>query len=91
MKDLHATPHGEAVGHLAMAAEATALRNRGQDIVDLSVGEPDFDTPEHVKAAGATRWRVPHQVHADRGHGRAEGCHLDQAPARQRPRTGARR
>src|SRR5438552_3311309 len=35
----------------AMAAEATALRNRGQDIVDLSVGEPDFDTPEHVKAA----------------------------------------
>ncbi len=32
----------------AMAAEATALRNRGQDIVDLSVGEPDFDT----------RWRA---------------------------------
>ncbi|HUE30487.1 MAG TPA: aspartate transaminase, partial [Verrucomicrobiae bacterium] len=35
----------------AMAAEATALRKQGRDVVDLSVGEPDFDTPEHVKAA----------------------------------------
>src|SRR5207247_154192 len=35
----------------AMAAEATALRNLGRDVIDLSVGEPDFDTPEHVKAA----------------------------------------
>jgi aspartate aminotransferase len=35
----------------AMAAEATALRQQGRDVVDLSVGEPDFDTPEHVKAA----------------------------------------
>ena len=35
----------------AMAAEAAALRAQGRDIVDLSVGEPDFDTPEHVKKA----------------------------------------
>ena len=35
----------------AMAAEATALRQQGRDVIDLSVGEPDFDTPEHVKAA----------------------------------------
>ena len=35
----------------AMAAEATALRQQGRDIVDLSVGEPDFDTPENVLAA----------------------------------------
>jgi aspartate aminotransferase len=35
----------------AMAAEATALRQQGRDVVDLSVGEPDFDTAEHVKAA----------------------------------------
>jgi aspartate aminotransferase len=35
----------------AMAAEAAALRQQGRDIVDLSVGEPDFDTPEHIKAA----------------------------------------
>jgi aspartate aminotransferase len=35
----------------AMAAEATALRQQGRDIVDLSVGEPDFETPAHVMAA----------------------------------------
>src|SRR5262245_10952583 len=35
----------------AMAAEAAALRREGRDIIDLSVGEPDFDTPEHIKAA----------------------------------------
>jgi aspartate aminotransferase len=47
----------------AMAAEATALRKQGRDVVDLSVGEPDFDTPEHIKAAarealarGATKY-----------------------------------
>jgi aspartate aminotransferase len=36
---------------LGMAAEAAALVAQGHDIVDLSAGEPDFDTPEHVKAA----------------------------------------
>ena len=35
----------------AMAAEAAALRKQGRDFVDLSVGEPDFDTPEYIKAA----------------------------------------
>jgi aspartate aminotransferase len=34
-----------------MAAEAAALRAEGRDVVDLSAGEPDFETPEHVKAA----------------------------------------
>jgi aspartate aminotransferase len=32
----------------AMAAEATALRQQGRDVVDLSVGEPDFPTPAHI-------------------------------------------
>ena len=36
---------------LGMAAEAAALRAQGKDIADLSAGEPDFDSPEHVKAA----------------------------------------
>src|SRR5262249_51461223 len=35
----------------AMAAEATALRQQGRDVIDLSVGEPDFETAEPVKAA----------------------------------------
>ena len=37
---------------LAVAAEADRLRRAGCDVVDFSAGEPDFPTPEHVKAAG---------------------------------------
>lgn len=37
---------------LAVAAEADRLRRAGYDVVDFSAGEPDFPTPEHVKAAG---------------------------------------
>ena len=37
---------------LAMTARATELRAQGRDIINLSAGEPDFDTPEHIKQAG---------------------------------------
>ena len=37
---------------LAVAAEADRLRRAGVDVIDLGAGEPDFDTPAHVKAAG---------------------------------------
>ena len=36
---------------LAIAARATALKMQGLDIIDLSLGEPDFDTPESIKQA----------------------------------------
>ncbi|MGD8743670.1 MAG: pyridoxal phosphate-dependent aminotransferase [Granulosicoccaceae bacterium] len=36
---------------LAVTARARALREAGQDIIGLGAGEPDFDTPEHIKAA----------------------------------------
>jgi len=35
----------------AMAARARALRAAGRDVISLSLGEPDFPTPEHVVAA----------------------------------------
>jgi len=35
----------------AMTDRAIALRAAGHDIISLSVGEPDFPTPDHVKAA----------------------------------------
>ncbi|ANK85624.1 MULTISPECIES: aspartate transaminase [unclassified Rhizobium] len=35
----------------AAAARARELKAAGKDIVDMTVGEPDFDTPENVKAA----------------------------------------
>ncbi|MFB6110186.1 MAG: pyridoxal phosphate-dependent aminotransferase [Halodesulfurarchaeum sp.] len=37
---------------LAVSSLAAELEDQGADVVDLSVGEPDFDTPEHIKAAG---------------------------------------
>ena len=36
---------------MRVAAEAEKLRRAGKDVVDFSVGEPDFPTPEHIKAA----------------------------------------
>jgi aspartate aminotransferase len=38
---------------LAIAARARAMRAQGIDVVSFSAGEPDFDTPERVKAAAA--------------------------------------
>ncbi|MGC9456407.1 MAG: pyridoxal phosphate-dependent aminotransferase [Halothiobacillaceae bacterium] len=37
---------------LAVTAKAAQLRSEGRDIVSLGAGEPDFDTPEHIRAAG---------------------------------------
>lgn len=36
---------------LKMAKLGRELRARGVDVIDLSLGEPDFDTPSHVKEA----------------------------------------
>lgn len=36
---------------LAMAAKATELKAQGIDIISLSLGEPDFDPPQHVLEA----------------------------------------
>lgn len=36
---------------LAVTARAAALKAQGKDIIGLGAGEPDFDTPEHIKAA----------------------------------------
>ena len=36
---------------LAVTARAAQLRAEGRDIIGLGAGEPDFDTPEHIKQA----------------------------------------
>src|SRR5690242_11314021 len=38
-------------GAFAVLARARALEATGRDIVHLEIGQPDFDTPAHVKAA----------------------------------------
>ena len=47
----------------AAKSRATTLREAGRDVLDLTTGEPDFDTPAHIKqaayaaiAAGATKY-----------------------------------
>ncbi len=37
---------------LAITAKAAELRSQGKDVISFSVGEPDFQTPEHIKKAG---------------------------------------
>ena len=50
---------------LAMSAKAKELKAKGEKVVDLSVGEPDFNTPKHIceaavaaMNAGYTRYTV---------------------------------
>jgi aspartate aminotransferase len=50
---------------LAMSAKAKELKAKGETVVDLSVGEPDFNTPKHIceaavaaMNAGYTRYTV---------------------------------
>ncbi len=38
---------------LAMSQKSTELRAQGVDVINLSVGEPDFHTPKHIKDAAA--------------------------------------
>ncbi|MCJ2011599.1 pyridoxal phosphate-dependent aminotransferase [Methylobacterium sp. J-076] len=37
---------------IAMTQKARELKASGVDVISLSVGEPDFDTPAHIKQAG---------------------------------------
>jgi len=37
---------------LAMSARARQMREQGIDVISMSVGEPDMDTPEHIRRAG---------------------------------------
>ena len=38
---------------LAMSQKSSEMKAQGIDVINMSVGEPDFNTPEHIKAAAA--------------------------------------
>ena len=51
---------------IAISTKAGELKAAGQDVISLSAGEPDFDTPDHIKAAaiaainaGKTKYTAP--------------------------------
>lgn len=39
---------------ILMAQKARNLKEQGHDVISLSLGEPDFDTPQHIKDAAVT-------------------------------------
>ena len=45
---------------------ARELKAAGRDVIALSAGEPDFDTPDHIKEAAiaARAWSPPGSIHA---------------------------
>lgn len=43
---------------LAVQARAAELKAQGKDIISLGAGEPDFDTPEHIKEAAIRALRA---------------------------------
>ena len=56
---------------MAVSALAAELRAQGRDVIGLGAGEPDFDTPEHIKAAA---------IEAIRG-GQTKYTNVDGTPA----------
>ena len=42
---------------LAITAKANAMKAQGIDVIGFAAGEPDFDTPEHIKAAAVEALR----------------------------------
>lgn len=40
---------------IAITQKARDMRAAGRDVISLSIGEPDFDTPDHIKTASASK------------------------------------
>lgn len=36
---------------LAMSQKSSEMKAQGIDVINMSVGEPDFNTPDHIKEA----------------------------------------
>jgi aspartate aminotransferase len=50
---------------LAVSARAAALQRAGRDVIGLGAGEPDFDTPEHIKSAAIAAIRAGHTKYTE--------------------------
>ncbi len=42
---------------IAMSAKARELKSQGIDVISLSIGEPDFNTPDFIKEAAKKSYR----------------------------------
>ncbi|SIT83800.1 pyridoxal phosphate-dependent aminotransferase [Pontibaca methylaminivorans] len=50
---------------IAISARAREMKAAGRDVIALSAGEPDFDTPDHVKAAAKAAIDAGHTKYTD--------------------------
>ena len=61
---------------LAITNKAKELKAAGKDIIGLGAGEPDFDTPEHIKKAAIDAINDGfYQIHRCRWYARAQKSH----------------
>src|SRR3954447_10017289 len=54
----HRASHSDEGAIIRMSQKARDLRARGEHVVMLTIGEPDFDTPEHIQAAASEAMRA---------------------------------
>jgi len=54
---------------LAVSAKAAAMKAEGIDVVSFGAGEPDFDTPEHIKQAAKDALDAGQTKYAKPAHG----------------------
>ena len=76
---------------IAVTDKARALKQAGRDVIGLGAGEPDFDTPDNIKAGGdqGDQERARLEVHRRRRHPGAEGRGVAQVQAREQSRLQA--
>jgi aspartate aminotransferase len=43
---------------LMVTVQVAALRRQGIEVIDFGAGEPDFDTPDHIKQAAIVALRA---------------------------------
>ena len=50
---------------MAVTARARELKAAGVDVIGLGAGEPDFDTPDHIKEGAAKAIKNGHTKYTD--------------------------
>ena len=43
---------------LSISSKAKEMKRQGIDVVGFGAGEPDFDTPGHIKEAAKKAWKI---------------------------------
>src|SRR5690606_12552656 len=64
---LHTVPAFDRIGEenaFAVLARATALAQSGKDVINLGIGQPDFQTPPHIVEAAIKALRDGHDGYA---------------------------